>query len=48
MCNPVFNDGYFAGGDEEYIYMNKVIVTCQNQDRTDRGESIIVTVINLH
>ncbi|XP_056324890.1 actin filament-associated protein 1-like 2 isoform X2 [Danio aesculapii] len=25
-----------AGGDEEYIYMNKVIVTCQNQDRTNR------------
>ncbi|KAL1264527.1 hypothetical protein QQF64_004882, partial [Cirrhinus molitorella] len=24
------------GGDEEYIYMNKVIVTCQNQDKTDR------------
>lgn len=24
------------GGDEEYIYMNKVIVTGQNQDRTDR------------
>ncbi|XP_077056773.1 actin filament-associated protein 1-like 2 isoform X2 [Siphateles boraxobius] len=23
-------------GDEEYIYMNKVIVTGQNQDRTDR------------
>uniref|UniRef100_A0A673MWB1 Actin filament-associated protein 1-like 2 n=1 Tax=Sinocyclocheilus rhinocerous TaxID=307959 RepID=A0A673MWB1_9TELE len=26
------------GGDEEYIYMNKVIVTCQNQDKTYRGE----------
>ncbi|XP_059387084.1 actin filament-associated protein 1-like 2 isoform X2 [Carassius carassius] len=25
-----------AGGDEEYIYMNKVTVTCQNQDKTDR------------
>ncbi|KAL6475350.1 hypothetical protein MHYP_G00163900 [Metynnis hypsauchen] len=24
------------GGDEEYIYMNKVIVTGQNQDKTDR------------
>ncbi|XP_067285734.1 actin filament-associated protein 1-like 2 isoform X2 [Pseudorasbora parva] len=24
------------GGDEEYIYMNKVIVPGQNQDRTDR------------
>uniref|UniRef100_A0A8C2A825 Actin filament-associated protein 1-like 2 n=1 Tax=Cyprinus carpio TaxID=7962 RepID=A0A8C2A825_CYPCA len=24
------------GGDEEYIYMNKVIVPCQNQDKTDR------------
>lgn len=45
--NPVFNIGYFAGGDEEYIYMNKVIVTGQNQDRTDRGESIIFSLINL-
>nr|XP_021336035.1 actin filament-associated protein 1-like 2 isoform X1 [Danio rerio] len=25
-----------AGGDEEYIYMNKVIVTCQTQDKTNR------------
>ncbi|KAK1793986.1 hypothetical protein P4O66_010901, partial [Electrophorus voltai] len=24
------------GGDEEYIYMNKVIVTGQNHDKTDR------------
>lgn len=45
ICNPVFNHGYFAGGDEEYIYMNKVIVTGQNQDKT--GESIIFTKINL-
>ncbi|XP_016367551.1 actin filament-associated protein 1-like 2 isoform X2 [Sinocyclocheilus rhinocerous] len=27
------------GGDEEYIYMNKVIVTCQNQDRDYRPEA---------
>ncbi|ROI81878.1 Actin filament-associated protein 1-like 2 [Anabarilius grahami] len=33
------------GGDEEYIYMNKVIVTGQNQDKT--GESIIFTKTNL-
>lgn len=45
ICNPVFNHGYFAGGDEEYIYMNKVIVTGQNQDKT--GESIIFTKMNL-
>jgi len=46
--NPVFNIGYFAGEDEEYIYMNKVIVTGQNQDRTDKGESIIFSIINLY
>lgn len=45
--NLVFNIGYFAEGDEEYIYMNKVIVTGQNQDRTDRGESIIFSIITL-
>lgn len=28
-----------GGGDEEYIYMNKVIVTGQGQDKADRGES---------
>uniref|UniRef100_A0A8C1UUA0 Actin filament-associated protein 1-like 2 n=1 Tax=Cyprinus carpio TaxID=7962 RepID=A0A8C1UUA0_CYPCA len=27
------------GGDEEYIYMNKVIVTCQNQDKDYRPEA---------
>lgn len=45
ICNPVFNHGYFAGGDEEYIYMNKVIVTSQNQDKT--GDSIIFTKVLL-
>jgi len=28
--------------------MNKVIVTGQNQDRTDKGESIIFSIINLY